>query len=163
MGLLDCVVQLWISWLQAWAYCYSVWRGHVVLLLPHAVSGNKSGICGTLCWYNPGQCITHRCLSAGIFLLHLYLLFSFGFLPLMVSVFVGVRLFHLSSSCPQALLLFLSNLLLQSSVSLFPLLLSHNVIFMMVLNRAKGIKETPRRIWKSFCYPCSKFTMRKRE
>ncbi len=42
-------------------------------------------------------------------------------------------------------------------------LLSLNAIFMMVLHRARGVQETPRRIWKSFCYLCSKSIMRERE
>lgn len=106
MGLLGCVVWLWISWLQA--HCYSVWRGHVLLLLPQAVSGNRSGICGTLCWSNPCQCVPQRCSSAEAgfggdilqslvvavtdILLLLCLLYSFGLPPLMLS-FVGVHLF----------------------------------------------------------------------
>lgn len=38
-GPLGCVVRFWISWLQACGY--SVWRGHVLLLYPQAVSGKK--------------------------------------------------------------------------------------------------------------------------
>lgn len=83
--------------------------GHVLLLKPQAVSGNRSGICGTLCWCNPRQHIPQRCGSAAAgfrgdisvvtvtdILLHLYFLFSFGLPPLIASAFVSVHFFHLS-------------------------------------------------------------------
>lgn len=73
------------------------------------------------------------------------LLFSYGLPPQVLSAFVSVPLFYFFCTFS----LFLSYLL-QSCVHLFSSLQSLSVIFMTPLNRAKGTKTTPRRIWKRF-------------